>query len=300
MRNQTEKILRWLCALLAALVVWQLARAVFRATSLARVAIPAVPTLSTNEPSGGKSDKAKPAPAPATNAAPIKPGTNVISGTNTFAATNLPPATATNVPPAMPATNAVVSSTNTVAATNQTAEVATNVPAVLTRSETNAVSAGTNSSSIATNLPVAAGTNGAPVSTNPAAAKTTAKKTDGASAPPMTMGGGSFPRPGGPGGSLPPEVQPRVDKIVDSEIFAPVMRPQPMALMGIAGDVAFLRSPGGQTGLVKEGDSLGEIKLLRIGINRVLVEQDGQKKELTVFNGYGSESLLPKQNETSP
>ena len=170
MRNQTEKILRWLCALLAALVVWQLARAVFRATSLARVTIPAVPTLSTNEPSGGQPDKAKPAPAPATNAAPVKPGTNVISGTNTFAATNLPPATATNVPPAMPATNAVVSSTNTVAATNQTAEVATNVPAVLTRSETNAVSAGTNSSSIATNLSVAAGTNGAPVSTNPAAA----------------------------------------------------------------------------------------------------------------------------------
>jgi len=298
MRNQTEKILRWLCALLAALVVWQLARAVFRATSLARVTIPAVPTLATNEPSGGKPDKVKPAPAPATNAAPIKAGTNVISGTNTFAATNLPPATATNIPPVMPATNAVVSSTNTVAATNQTA--ATNVPVVLARSETNAVSAGTNSSSMATNLSVVAGTNGAPVSTNPAAAKKVAKKNDGASAPPMDMGGGSFPRPGKPGGSLPPEVQPRVDKIVDSEIFAPVMRPQPMALMGIAGDVAFLRSPSGQTGLVKEGDSLGEIKLLRIGINRVLVEQDGQKKELTVFNGYGSESLLPKQNETSP
>ena len=65
--------------------------------------------------------------------------------------------------------------------------------------------------------------------------------------------------------------------------------------MGIAGDVAFLRSANGQTGMVKEGDSLGDLKLLRIGINRVLVEQGGQKKELTIFSGYGSDSLLPKE-----
>ena len=72
------------------------------------------------------------------------------------------------------------------------------------------------------------------------------------------------------------------------------MRPLPMALLGIAGEVAFLRSANGQTGLVKEGDSLGDIKLLRIGINRVLIEQDGQKKELTIFSGYGSDSMLQK------
>ena len=71
------------------------------------------------------------------------------------------------------------------------------------------------------------------------------------------------------------------------------MRPLPMALLGIAGDVAFLRTASGQTGLEKEGDSLGDLKLLRIGINRVLVEQDGQKKELMIFSGYGGESLLP-------
>jgi len=73
----------------------------------------------------------------------------------------------------------------------------------------------------------------------------------------------------------------------------------PMALLGIAGKVAFLRSPSGQTGLVKEGDDLGEIKLLRIGTNRVLVEQDGQKKELMIFSGLGGESLMPKTTETS-
>ena len=86
---------------------------------------------------------------------------------------------------------------------------------------------------------------------------------------------------------------------MNSEIFGPVMHPLPMGLLGIAGDTAFLRTDSGQTGLVKVGDSLGDLKLLKIGINRVLVEQDGQKKELMIFDGYGGDSLLPKQDETS-
>lgn len=98
---------------------------------------------------------------------------------------------------------------------------------------------------------------------------------------------------------LPPIIQARIDRIAQSELLAPFMRPMPMALLGIAGKDAFLRTPSGQTGLVKEGDKLGEIKLLRIGINRVLVEQEGEKKELTIFSGYGSESLLPKQKEAT-
>ena len=109
---------------------------------------------------------------------------------------------------------------------------------------------------------------------------------------------------GGPGGVKLPDlalpVLARVDKITDSEVLGPVIRPQPMALLGIAGNVAFLRAPNGQTGLVKEGDELSGLKLLRIGTNRVLVEQDGQKTELTIFSGYGGESLMPKQKETSP
>ena len=107
--------------------------------------------------------------------------------------------------------------------------------------------------------------------------------------------------PGMPGNApkLPPEIQARVDKIVNSEIFAPVMHPMPMGLLGIAGETAFLRSASGQTGLVKAGDSLGDLKLLKIGINRVLVEQDGKEQELTIFNGYGGDSLLSKPDETS-
>jgi len=98
---------------------------------------------------------------------------------------------------------------------------------------------------------------------------------------------------------LPPVVRARIDKIVDSELLGPVIRPQPMALLGIAGNVAFLRSASGETGLVKEGDSLGDLKLIRIGINRVLVEQNGQKQELTIFSGMGGESLLTTPDNNS-
>jgi hypothetical protein len=109
----------------------------------------------------------------------------------------------------------------------------------------------------------------------------------------MGMGG-----PSGPGKKpveLSPAVKARVDRIYDSEAFGPVMRPQPMALLGIAGNMAILRSASGQSGCVKEGDQVGELKLLKIGINRVLVEQDGEKKELMIFSGYGGEPLLPKE-----
>jgi hypothetical protein len=94
-----------------------------------------------------------------------------------------------------------------------------------------------------------------------------------------------------------PLVQGRVDRIVQSELLGPVMRPLPMALLGIAGPDAFLRAPSGQTGLLREGETLGEIKLLRIGTNRVLVEHEGQKKELIIFSGFGSETLLLKGKE---
>lgn len=99
--------------------------------------------------------------------------------------------------------------------------------------------------------------------------------------------------------NLPPAIQARIDRIKESEILGPFIRPLPLALLGIADDDAFLRSPDGQTGLVKEGGELGGIKVLRIGINRVLIEQDGEKKELTLFDGFGSDSLLPKEADTS-
>jgi hypothetical protein len=111
------------------------------------------------------------------------------------------------------------------------------------------------------------------------------------------MGGGM---PGGPGGGgmnrikLPPEVQARVDKIIDSEILGPAVRPMPMLLTAISDQGACIQTTNGQTGWVKVGAEMGGVKLLRIGTNRVLVEQDGKKQELTLFGGVGGASLMPE------
>ncbi len=123
----------------------------------------------------------------------------------------------------------------------------------------------------------------------------------GPGGPMMAMGqGGPMMGMGGPGRpvSLPPEVQALVDKIRNSQILGMEMKPPPMALLGIAGKDVFLRSPTGQTGIIREGEQLGGVKLLRIGINRVLVEFENQQSELTIFSGFGSESLLsPKEGK---
>jgi hypothetical protein len=67
-----------------------------------------------------------------------------------------------------------------------------------------------------------------------------------------------------------------------------------MALLGIAGTNAFIRTPQGMAGMLGEGNELGGIKLLRIGINRVLVDEGGTNRELTIFDGSGGPSLLPQ------
>ena len=118
----------------------------------------------------------------------------------------------------------------------------------------------------------------------------------------MAMMGGM---PGGPGGggmkkvTLPPEIQSHIDKIIESEIFGPIMHPMPMALIGIVEEQAFIQATNGQSGPVKVGGEMGGIKLLRIGINRVLVEQGGEKKELTLFDGIGGKSLMPDPSTNS-
>jgi hypothetical protein len=167
---------------------------------------------------------------------------------------------------------------------------------------------GTNAGTNGTNTALAAkavkGTNAAG-GTNIAMATNAIKGTNAMAAStnaPAAPGG----MPGGRQGSgmkkieLPPLIQARVDKIIDSEIFGPVVRPMPLALVGIADQEAFIQATNGQVSPVKEGGETGGIKLLRIGINRVLVEQDGEKKELTLFDGIGGTSLMPKPtNEPS-
>lgn len=200
--------------------------------------------------------------------------------TNSAAATHAPAAPPANVhPPGTVKPEAAVTNIST----NQSG------PANSIQVQTVRVTA---TNLLATNLTAKDGTNLVPESGTIATAKHTKKPGRN---PPPGMNFGAFPMMpgmGGPAPNLPAEIQARVDKIVNSEIFAPVMHPLPMGLMGIAGDTAFLRTDSGQTGLVKVGDTLGDLKLLRIGVNRVLVEQAGQKKELMIFDGYGGESLL--------
>lgn len=108
-------------------------------------------------------------------------------------------------------------------------------------------------------------------------------------APPSTP-----PDPNQPNPNLPEAVRLQVEKITQSEILGPIVRPQPVALLGIAGRDAFVRSPSGATGLLREGETLDGIKLLRVGTNRVLIEESGKQRELMMFSGLGSETLLPK------
>lgn len=118
----------------------------------------------------------------------------------------------------------------------------------------------------------------------------------------MMMGGMGGPGggPGGPGRALPPEVQARLDKVVQSELLGMVMRPPPMALLGIVGDDVLLRAPNGQTGLLRVGGELGGVQLVRIGTNRVLVKENGQEKELMIFEGLGGESLVTEGKKGTP
>jgi hypothetical protein len=96
---------------------------------------------------------------------------------------------------------------------------------------------------------------------------------------------------------LPPVVDARVNAVFKSEIFGPIPRPLPMELQGIIGADAILRGTNGQTKLVSVGEVVGGVKLLKIGINRAIVEVDGKEKELTLHSGYGSESLLTKERK---
>jgi len=272
MRDRIEQWLRLAILGLLGLVAWQIAQAVFEANPLRRVSLPAIPTLATNAVvANGATNRVG---LPGTNGAVAVINTNRTlaanppARTNKLAGTNLDlPTAITNTPPTGSNAPVLVQGTN--------------IPVGLTNAAaTNRLASGTN----------APGPN--------APGRKSGRHPGGPGGMMMMMGGG-FPGMGGPGPKLPPEAQARVDKIVNSEIFAPVFHPLPMALMGIAGDTAFLRGPDGQTGLVKPGDSLGEIKLLRIGINRVLVEQGGEKKELLIFDGYGGESLLSTTNGSS-
>jgi hypothetical protein len=293
LRERAEPALKILCLILAALVVYQLAGILIRWNPFRGVTVPALPALTatTNSPSDGAhgTNLAASATIKGTNLAQLSPNTNsppsaIKANTNSVA----PPMAVVKE------TNSIAhidsGSTNANAETNVVAHQETKLSGLVSTPSTDSPDMGTNQ----VNSTNSAGTNVA-LSSKPE------MKAANTSSVPEIAGANLNPfQPSGKSGSdLPPAIQARISRITDSEILGPVMRPLPKALLGIAGDVAFLRTASGQTGLVKEGDSLGDLKLLQIGINRVLIEQGGQKKELTIFSGYGGESLLPKQKDDS-
>ncbi len=293
MFERSETIFKILCAGVGAIVVLQVARALHRSDPLGDARIPALPHLaSSNSPAGAAATQ------PSSKAA-----TNALSATNTAkaakaksdrsdssdrsdASTNAAKATNTLAHQTNPAPNTNAGPAKTTNALAQTALSSTNAP----RQE--APAKGTNTLAQATNASAA-----------PPAGK--AARANLAGRPAGARAGiNAGPFPGGPPGMmamgppLPPEVQARVDQIIESELLAPVMHPQPLALLGMLGREALLRAPNGQTGAVKEGDELGGVKVLKLGINRVLVEEAGEKKELSLFSGLGSESLLSTQTDS--
>ena len=263
MLERSEPILKGACWTLAAGPLFQAAHASSRADPQSHRPIPALPTL-----------------PPDTNAPVATAGNGPMPQGLGKGATNVAPAGAQV---AGLGANGIAGKAGTNVSPKLAGQKGTNAAKVLVEDEIAAKHSGTN----------VAGTN-----VNGKAAAGIAKRMTGGGMPPgmamMGMGGSVTKVP-----ELPLPVQARVFRITDSEILGPVIRPLPTALLGIVGEVAFVRSASGQSGMVKEGESVGALKLLQIGTNRVLVEEDGQKKELTIFSGYGSESLMPKQKDNS-
>ena len=290
MPDRFERPLKILCLGLGALLFIQLAFLVWRGDPLAHLTIPALPTLP-----GETNAAAKPVPKD-TNAAGAKVGTaatNGLNSTNVAASTNLQ--TSTNVASSTNSRNStnVVVSTNTATSNN----VAKSTNAVNSK---NLVSTTNSSNSVAGGARRGRGADARGGAPNLPPGMTPEMA---ANLPPEVMaqmaGGGP---PGGPGAGakkmeLPGDVQARVEKIINSELLGPVIHPMPMALIGISDDFAYLRATNVQTGPVKIGKEMGGIKLLKIGVNRVLVEVGGEKQELTMFEGVGGESLMPKTPE---
>jgi hypothetical protein len=300
MPDRRAKILRLVCLILGGILALQFALFAVHATFSRGLKVPDLPSL----PPGMEAN----APTNATvstnalKSATNSASTNVAKGKTNSVATNTASAK-TNVPHSVADTNAAVKSANKAMTQIADASLSSNGAAGEASVKNNSDS-GRGEEALITNRPSKTATNAASA-TNIVLNATNAptdKTGTNSSAKAVSKKG---PTPGGrPGAAqkmadLPAPVKERIDRITQGEILAPVMRPLPMALLGIGGQSAFLRSPDGQTGLVKEGDSLGTLKLLRIGTNRVLVEVDGEKKELMIFAGLGSESLMPKPDKST-
>ncbi|HVY72404.1 MAG TPA: hypothetical protein VHH73_20885 [Verrucomicrobiae bacterium] len=282
MFERSEPVLKIICLGLAALLVLKFSHLALRNRGFDQVRIPEIPSL----PSGTNSLATPKASTPASPSGGAKQTANSAAGKEGDKSS----------------TNKVAGSTNS-AGTNATMAANANTNGTNTAAAAKSSGADTNAAATSTNS----------VAGKPGGANTIAKGDLPKPGPDAVAGarpGGRPPRGpgmpgmmgmGGPGNvnlsDLPEKIRSHVDKITQSEILGPVMRPIPMGLLGIAGPDVFLRAPNGQTGMIREGGELGGVKLLKVGINRVLVEENGKPVELTIYAGMGGESLMPKTKE---
>lgn len=105
------------------------------------------------------------------------------------------------------------------------------------------------------------------------------------------------------------ELRPEVRRVVDSALFGVAPPPPPPAppsgpdkpappkLQGIGAEFAILEIPGKGVHMIRAGTEKEGIKVLAIAINRVLIEVDGEKQELTIHSGFGSDPLLKPEED---
>ncbi len=288
MFERSEVVFKILCVGLGAVVLWQGVRAIQRSDPLAGASIPALPSLPSDTNLVAKG----------TNALKSEGGGRKAEGgdTNLLAkGTNAPKAEGRGLKAEGGDTNLLAKGTNALKAEGRGLKAE--------GGDTNLLAKGTNAPKAEGRGPKAegGGTNLVAKGTNAAVPPAGNARPNPGARPDMARGrmnAGPFPGMPGKGPPLPPAVQGRLDRIIESELLAPVMHPQPVALLGIVGVDALMQAPNGQSGMIKEGEEMGGIKLLKLGINRALIEEAGEKKELTLFSGLGSESLLSKQTNS--
>jgi hypothetical protein len=294
MRKRIELTLKIAFAVFAALLVFQVIRVIARTRTVQTLTVPALPTWSgsagTNNTSGTNVAKGGTNSAPSAKASGSNDLSSGKAGTNGTNAMVTGKASGSNlVALAKGGTNGTnVAVSFSAAKSNVTASVKTpktgtnDLKSIVASTNASTAKTGTNSSS--TNLAAAGDSTGKGTNSSKTASG-------------MKKGPGQMAGIGKKGPDVPPAIKARIDRIVGSEILGLVPHPMPMGLLGIAGEYAFLRSPEGQTGMIKEGAELGSLKLLRVGTNRVLVEHEGQKQELMIYSGFGGESLMPKEEK---
>ncbi len=79
--------------------------------------------------------------------------------------------------------------------------------------------------------------------------------------------------------------QNEIQTIQASQILGRLPQPQPIMLLGIAGQYAFLQTPYGASGLAAQGEEIGGVKVLQIGTNQITIQHNSETQNLVLFPG---------------